>query len=52
MTARKVAVKGVPGDRLTTCSICRLGVYKTQPWQWSKNPTTTGIVHTECEETS
>jgi hypothetical protein len=36
------------GGELSTCKICRFGVYQGQQWKWSRQPI--GIVHTECLE--
>lgn len=35
-------------ERLTTCNVCRYGVFSNQPWVWSTGKVW-GRVHTPCK---
>jgi hypothetical protein len=40
------AARGDPSNRITTCKTCRLGIFRGQPYTWSRQPT--GLIHTRC----
>ena len=35
---------------VSTCKICREGIYKGQPHHWRKSPGVLGLVHDACVE--
>lgn len=46
-TERRTKVSGRTGDqRVTTCSVCRCGIFTGQARVWSTSPM--GLVHTGC----
>lgn len=39
--------RGLNDRRLSTCKVCRLGIFKGNAHTWQTSPTP-GMVHTEC----
>lgn len=38
--------KQVDANRLSTCKLCRCGIYKQQPHRWFRDPM--GLSHEDC----